>query len=167
MARWHIVFWLAALLVVIIIAVRINRIAGRRETEKNIIHSQQIINLAMKTVITQESSLLGVALPVHVSSTLVANIWGYNVMAFEFIFPVAEQEVKAADIKLQLNRAFERYAQQNELSQVDHNFSAIVVTDVWFDQIKPVLHIDVAHVATEQTAAYLRDLQKLNQPFQT
>ena len=41
---------------------------------------------------------------------------------------------------------------------------ALVVTDVWYDNRKPMLHVDVAHIVNEETAAYLRDLRKLNQP---
>jgi len=162
----HFLFWLILLGAIIALGVRINRMVGRRETERNIIKSQQVVNASVNEVIRDLAQELNLEVPQRVTSTLVANIWGYNVMAYEFKF---NYEVAQAIVPMRqkINTGLGRYTLAHEIISVDEAVQPIIVTDLWYDQLKPVLHMDVAYVSTEQTAAYLRDLKKLNQPFQT
>ena len=97
------------------------------------------------------------------TSTLVANIWGHEVMAFEFELPYRERQ-EVVVVRQALNNALRDYAQDENLVSASETVMALVVTDVWYDNRKPMLHVDVAHIVNEETAAYLRDLRKLNQP---
>lgn len=152
-------------LIIILIIRRVVRQNGKKETEKVIIASQHLVNEAMQQVLPNFYAMLGVPnKDERLTSTLVANIWGHNVMAFEFQIPVTVK-VDPKELKIKLDQALDQYVADHQLLSASSD-SAIHSTDVWFDQIKPILHIDVAHVVNEQTAAYIRDLRRLNQTLQ-
>ncbi|MCT8394775.1 hypothetical protein D0499_02975 [Weissella soli] len=151
--------------IVILIVRRLVRQNGKKETEKIIVASQHLVNTAMQEVLPKFYARLGVSnADERLTSTLVANIWGHNVMAFEFQIPVTTK-VEPTQLKIELDRALDHYVADHHLVSASTD-SAIHSTDVWFDQVKPILHIDVAHVVNEQTAAYIRDLRRLNQTLQ-
>lgn len=166
----HLVWWFLIILAGGAVLVHLNHVIGRRETEKNIIEAQKTVNRAVQTILVAKGSQWGFVTSADqpARSTLVANIWGYNVMAFEFQVPYTERKVPQ---KLQeaLNQSLQVYSQEAHLPLLDANqtVAPLVVTDVWYDQIKPVIHLEIANVVTYQTLAYLHDLKKLNQPFQT
>lgn len=166
----HLLWWFLIILAVGALLVHLNHVIGRRETEKNIIEAQQTVNRAVQTILVTKGTQWGLVISDDqtVRSTLVANIWGYNVMAFEFQVPYTERRPPQ---KLQeaLNQSLQVYSQEEQLPLLDANqvVAPLVATDIWYDQIKPVVHLEIANVVTYQTLAYLHDLKKLNQPFQT
>jgi dihydroorotase len=84
-------------------------------------------------------------------------------MAFEFVLPVSDlQEVIV--VRQAVNNALREYAEKNNLKSAATDEMALLVTDVWYDARVPELHIDIAHITNQETAAYIRDLRKLNQP---
>lgn len=84
-------------------------------------------------------------------------------MAFEFEIPYKERQ-EVVVVRQALNNALRAYTEDQNLVSASDTDMALVVTDVWYDNRKPMLHVDVAHVINDETAAYLRDLRKLNQP---
>lgn len=158
-------FWTIGLAIIVLIAVTISRRYGRRVTERQIISSQQIVNDAMRLGVTalQAKQLLSTEERVDINSTLVANVWGHDVMAFEFALP-AQNRHDPHEIRHELNLALAEYARTHELKSAADDRPALLVTDVWYDNSWPLLHIDVTHIVNEETAAYLRDLRRLNQP---
>ncbi|MBM7617528.1 hypothetical protein JOC36_001085 [Weissella uvarum] len=150
-------------LIAILCFLTIFRRTGRRLTERQIIQSQQIVNAAMTQACNQLNDSIGIKQPQsQLRSTLVANIWGHEVMAFEFILPI-ERVMNRELIRTQLNAALENYAQAHAVSKISDDEPALLVTDLWFNQEQTVLHVDVAHVDNEETLAYLHDLRRLNQ----
>ena len=150
------------ILIIFMLVVIIKRRYGRRVTERQIINSQQIVNRAFKNV-KETLEPYGISTSGGVTSELVANIWGHNVMAFEIVLPVRER----ADIKeitVTLARSLEKYGKEHDLRAYGMQYHALVVTDTWYDNRYSLIHFDIAHVVNEQTAAYLRDLARLNQP---
>ncbi|HBV56610.1 MAG TPA: hypothetical protein DEB75_00440, partial [Weissella confusa] len=87
----------------------------------------------------------------------------HEVMAFEFEIPYKERQ-EVVVVRQALNNALRAYTEDQNLVSASDTDMALVVTDVWYDNRKPMLHVDVAHVINDETAAYLRDLRKLNQP---
>lgn len=155
--------WLILIIICIVIAVTIYRRYGRRLTERQIITSQQVVNHALTYVLKDLKDALYLIPDKQISSTLVANIWGHEVMAFEFVLPVSDlQEVVV--VRQAINNALREYSEKNNLYSASDSDMALLVTDVWYDARVPELHVDVAHVTNEETAAYIRDLRKLNQP---
>ncbi|QIL50682.1 hypothetical protein G7084_04750 [Weissella coleopterorum] len=160
------IIMIALILIAILLTIRIKHVLGRRRTEFEIIQSQQLINEAMNNLFTQTSIDHSLNLPEHLNSTLIANIWGHNVMAFEMQIEY-KQRLDPKILQQSLNNELKKYCFQQQIPQIDQEIAPIVITDLWYDQIKPILHIDVANVNNQQTLAYLHDLKKLNQPFQT
>jgi len=153
--------WIGLLIVLLLAALTIYRRYGRRLTERQIIASQQIVNAGMSTAL-QELSIYLLLEPVErLTSTLVANVWGHEVMAFEFELPYIERQ-EVIVVRQALNNALREYVEDHNLVSASDVDMALVVTDVWYDNRKPTLHVDVAHVVNEQTTAYLNDLRKLN-----
>ena len=132
-------------------------------TERQIIASQQVVNAGMTVALQELANDLLLFTMERPTSTLVANIWGHEVMAFEFELPYRERQ-EVVVVRQALNNALRDYAQDENLVSASETDMALVVTDVWYDNRKPMLHVDVAHIVNEETAAYLRDLRKLNQP---
>ncbi|MDR3189683.1 MAG: hypothetical protein LBT80_00570 [Lactobacillaceae bacterium] len=164
---WKHFIWISILLIIIIfiIVMTIIRRIGRRQTEKRIIASQQVVNHAMQTVMPDLQANLRLLPIERVNSTLVANIWGHDVMAFEFQFDYVDK-IEVAKITEQLSGALTRYADQQHLVSTSTEDAALMPTDVWYDAIKPIVHFDIAYLVNAQTAAYIRDLRLLNQPIQ-
>jgi hypothetical protein len=145
------------------IALTIYRRYGRRLTERQIITSQQVVNHALTYALKDLNDALYLVPDKQISSTLVANIWGHEVMAFEFVLPVSDlQEVIV--VRQAVNNELREYAEKNNLKSAATDEMALLVTDVWYDARVPELHIDIAHITNQETAAYIRDLRKLNQP---
>ena len=140
------ILWMLVVIISIIIAVTIFRRYGRRLTERQIIASQQVVNKGLTY-----------------ASTLVANIWGHEVMAFEFVLPVSDMQ-EVVVVRQAVNNALKEYAEKNNLKSASETDMALLVTDVWYDTRVSELHIDIAHIVNQETAAYIRDLRKLNQP---
>lgn len=151
------------LVILLIVIVTIIRRHGRRVTEREIIESQQIVNQAIKSALPVLKAF-GVLEPKDLTSELVANIWGHNVMAFEFILPT-ERRDDVKKITERLDLALSDYAQANGVHAFGMQKDPLVVTDTWYDNVHDYLHIDVACVNNAQTLAYLRDLKRLNQPL--
>ncbi|MCZ9310412.1 hypothetical protein PAF15_00270 [Weissella koreensis] len=150
----------------ILLTIRIKHLVGRRKTEIEIIHSQQLVNEAINYLFKNTTFEHGLKLPKNINSTLTANIWGHNVMAFE-IKIYYEQRLDPKELQQHFNNDLKQYCADKNLPKLDTEIAPIVITDLWYDQIHPILHIDVANVSNQQTVAYLHDLKKLNQPFQT
>lgn len=150
----------------ILLTIRIKHLIGRRKTEIEIIHSQQVVNEAINYLFKNTTFAHGLKLPENINSTLTANIWGHNVMAFEIKIDY-EQRLDPKELQQHFNHDLKQYCADKNLPKLDAEISPIIITDLWYDQIHPVLHIDVANVNNQQTIAYLHDLKKLNQPFQT
>ncbi|KIU19434.1 hypothetical protein [Weissella cibaria] len=155
--------WVALLVGLLLVALAIYRRYGRRLTERQIIASQQVVNAGMTVALQELANDLLLFTMERPTSTLVANIWGHEVMAFEFELPYRERQ-EVVVVRQALNNALRDYAQDENLVSASETDMALVVTDVWYDNRKPMLHVDVAHIVNEETAAYLRDLRKLNQP---
>ncbi len=155
--------WVALLVGLLLVALTIYRRYGRRLTERQIIASQQVVNAGMTVALQELANDLLLFTMERPTSTLVANIWGHEVMAFEFELPYRERQ-EVVVVRQALNNALRDYAQDENLVSASETDVALVVTDVWYDNRKPMLHVDVAHIVNEETAAYLRDLRKLNQP---
>lgn len=155
--------WVALLVGLLFLALTIYRRYGRRLTERQIIASQQVVNAGMTVALQELANDLLLFTMERPTSTLVANIWGHEVMAFEFELPYRERQ-EVVVVRQALNNALRDYAQDENLVSASETDMALVVTDVWYDNRKPMLHVDVAHIVNEETAAYLRDLRKLNQP---
>lgn len=157
------IFIIGATVVVILILLTIFRRTGRKLTEQQIIESQQCVNAAMNSVVKHLDPSLGIiedSKPFR--STLVANIWGHEVMAFEFILPV-ERKLNADVLRRRLNNGLQAYATSHQLESYDESEPVFVVTDIWFNQAGTTLHVDVTHVVNAETVAYLHDLRRLNQ----
>ncbi|RRG18281.1 hypothetical protein D3P96_03075 [Weissella viridescens] len=157
------IFIIGATVVVILILLTVFRRTGRKLTERQIIESQQLVNAAMNSVVQELDPSLGIiedSKPFR--STLVANIWGHEVMAFEFILPV-ERKVNTDMLRRKLNNGLQAYAKIHQLEPYDQAEPVFVVTDLWFNQAGNSLHVDVAHVVNAETVAYLHDLRRLNQ----
>lgn len=122
-----------------------------------------VVNAAMAVALKDLSNELLIFPMNRPTSTLVANIWGHEVMAFEFEIPYKERQ-EVVVVRQALNNALRAYTEDQNLVSASDTDMALVVTDVWYDNRKPMLHVDVAHVINDETAAYLRDLRKLNQP---
>ena len=146
-----------------LLALTIYRRYGRRLTERQIIASQQVVNTGMTVALREFANDLLLFPMERPTSTLVANIWGHEVMAFEFELPYRERQ-EVVVVRQALNNALRDYAQDENLVSASETDMALLVTDVWYDNRTPMLHVDVAHIVNEETAAYLRDLRKLNQP---
>ncbi|RAU08132.1 hypothetical protein DEJ53_06225 [Weissella confusa] len=155
--------WIGLIVLLGVIAVTIYHRYGRRLTERQIIASQQVVNAAMAVALKDLSNELLIFPMNRPTSTLVANIWGHEVMAFEFEIPYKERQ-EVVVVRQALNNALRAYTEDQNLVSASDTDMALVVTDVWYDNRKPMLHVDVAHVINDETAAYLRDLRKLNQP---
>lgn len=154
---------LISMIVIILVLLTVFRRVGRQLTERQIIKSQQIVNAALNEAIAKLTPTLGI-LPTDkpYRSTLVANIWGHEVMAFEFAIPV-EREVNANIIRKQVNLSLANYAKTHGIKGFDPNEPALLITDLWFNAAKDTLHLDIAHVGNQETVAYLHDLRRLNQ----
>lgn len=155
--------WIGLIVLLGVIAVTIYRHYGRRLTERQIIASQQVVNAAMAVALKDLSNELLIFPMNRPTSTSVANIWGHEVMAFEFEIPYKERQ-EVVVVRQALNNALRAYTEDQNLVSASDTDMALVVTDVWYDNRKPMLLVDVAHVINDETAAYLRDLRKLNQP---
>ena len=83
--------WIGLIVLLGVIAVTIYRRYGRRLTERQIIASQQVVNAAMAVALKDLSNELLIFPMNRPTSTLVANIWGHEVMAFEFEIPYKER----------------------------------------------------------------------------
>ncbi|MBS0949270.1 hypothetical protein JK159_02580 [Weissella minor] len=157
------IFILIATLIVILVLLTIFRRTGRRLTERQIISSQQAVNAAMNAALHDLDASLGVKTSdKQFRSTLVANIWGHEVMAFEFSIPI-ERAVNRDILRKQLNDDLIAYTRANGMKSFDANEPAMLITDLWFDNKQPLVHIDVAHICNAETLSYLHDLRCLNQ----
>ncbi len=157
---------IGAIILILILLTVIRRI-GRRLTEQQIIQSQHVVNQALNAVLPALASQLAVKEPAKaIRTTLVANIWGHEVMAFECQLPVFRQ-FPLGQVKDSLSRALEEYDAKEKLPRFDEQPYALVLTDVWYQEQTSgcYLHLDIAHIINAETAAYLRDLAKLNQPL--
>lgn len=150
----------------VLLTIRIKHLIGRRKTEIEIILSQQLVNKTIDTLFKNTTFHHGLNLPEHINSTLIANIWGHNVMAFEIQIGY-EERLDPKELQQHFNYDIKQYCAEQKITQIDEEIAPVIITDLWYDQIKPILHIDVAHVNNQQTIGYLHDLKKLNQPFQT
>lgn len=157
------ILWMLVVIISIIIAVTIYRRYGRRLTERQIIASQQVVNKGLTYALSDLSDALYLVPERRISSTLVANIWGHEVMAFEFVLPVSDMQ-EVVVVRQAVNNALKEYAEKNNLKSASETDMALLVTDVWYDTRVSELHIDIAHIVNQETAAYIRDLRKLNQP---
>ena len=79
--------WVALLVGLLLVALTIYRRYGRRLTERQIIASQQVVNAGMTVALQELANDLLLFTMERPTSTLVANIWGHEVMAFEFELP--------------------------------------------------------------------------------
>lgn len=157
------ILWMLVVIISIIIAVTIYRRYGRRLTERQIIASQQVVNKGLTYALSDLGDALYLVPERRISSTLVANIWGHEVMAFEFVLPVSDRQ-EVVVVRQAVNNALKEYAEKNNLKSASETDMALLVTDVWYDTRVSELHIDIAHIVNQETAAYIRDLRKLNQP---
>lgn len=155
-------WFLLGLLIVILVIVTLIRRRGRRRTEKQIIESQQLVNSALRVAV-QSLEPFKVTMPTDLTTEIVANIWGHNVMAFELIL---ENEGRAdlQQVTSNLDQALSDYAKAHGLRAFGMQKEPLLVTDAWYDNVQGDLHLDIAHVTNAQTLAYLRDLARLNQP---
>lgn len=96
-------------------------------------------------------------------STIVAEVWGNGVQAFEYqiYFDQCEENELRWLSHQKVSDAIEVAASQQHITGLSENSAPFVVTDWWVYQQK--LHFDVAYLSNEATREYVEDLNKLNQ----
>ena len=90
----------------------------------------------------------------------IADVWGKGVLAFEY--SIKAQNILPSqlnDFKRQLTKALNEYAKKQKLTTLKNSQHVFIISDIWL--FANVLHIDIAHIANQQTLAYLKDLKKL------
>lgn len=105
------ILWMLVVIISIIIAVTIYRRYGRRLTERQIIASQQVVNKGLTYALSDLGDALYLVPERRISSTLVANIWGHEVMAFEFVLPVSDMQ-EVVVVRQAVNNALKEYAEK-------------------------------------------------------
>lgn len=158
----EIICGLVGLIVAFTIVNTITRRVGRRKTERLIIASQQVVNAALRDS-TPVLERLGVTPGQDITSNLVANIWGHNVMAFECGLKIGRRGT-IAEFERELGAALSKYSAEHDLHAYGLQVEPLVVTDAWYSNSRDEVLFDVAYVINDQTVAYLRDLARLNQP---
>lgn len=153
-------FILLAISILLIFAVI--RLMNQHAAEKRLRASQDIVNEAMRIVLPSLSDKLKLSTQGSVRSALVADVWGRDILAFEFIMPVTDK-VSTEIVYYELSTILKSYALGHDLDSVSDKIPALVVSDIWYDTDAAELHVDVAHVLNDATYAYLADLKKINQ----
>ncbi|CAH0417726.1 hypothetical protein [Periweissella ghanensis] len=149
---------IVVILLVMIISV-IRRHAAQTTTNQLIMSSQLPTNQAMRYAQTNLPELFDQSAPI--SSTLVANVWGHGVMAFEFIFDdlrIANQGTAMLTLEQTLND----YARQNGLVGYQKLATPFKVTDFWQALDDHKWHIDITYIINQVTLEYTHDIEKLN-----
>lgn len=155
---WAIIAITISLLFVIISIIQ--RHAAQTMTSQLILTSQTPTNRAMRYAQEKLPQMFPRQAPI--SSTLIANVWGHGVMAFEFCFDelkFGNQTVAITELEKQLNN----YARENHLVGYKGLTTPFRVTDFWqaiHDGNE--WHIDITYVVNEVTLEYLHDIEKLN-----
>ncbi|CAH0415786.1 hypothetical protein KAR50_01315 [Periweissella fabaria] len=153
-----IITMLGLVLVSIIISV-IRRHAAQTTTNQLIMSSQLPTNQAMRYAQVTLPELFDQSQPI--SSTLVANVWGHGVMAFEFVFDdlrMANQVTAMTELEVTLNQ----FATQNNLIGYQGLVKPFKVTDFWQALDDHKWHIDITYIVNQVTLEYTHDIEKLN-----
>lgn len=137
------------------------RLMNQHTAEKRLRDSQELVNDAMRIVLPSLTDKLKLSTG-SVRSALVADVWGRDILAFEFIIPVQAQQ-STEIVYYELSTILKSYALGHDIESVSDKVPALVVSDIWYDTEKYELHVDVAHVFNDATYAYLADLKKVNQ----
>lgn len=155
---WLIIIGTIGFLFVVISIIR--RHAAQTLTSQLILNSQIPTNRAMTYAQAHLKEMF--LKPQPISSTLVANVWGHGVMAFEFVFEeltISNQKVAEETLERMLNE----YAQKNNLIGYQQITTPFKITDFWqASNDGNEWHIDVTYIINEVTLEYLHDIQKLN-----
>lgn len=138
------------------------RVMNQNAAKKQLLASQDLVNEAVRIVLPSLSEKLKLAPTGSVRSSLVADVWGRDILAFEFIMPVRE-ELPINMVYYELSTILKSYAIGHEIDSVSAKVPALVVSDIWYDTAKSELHVDVAHVLNDETYTYLADLKRVNQ----
>lgn len=155
--------WIFILLAVgVLLVFAVVRLINQHTAQEQLRNSQTLVNDAMRTVLPSLKSKLQLSDMGIVRSSLVADVWGRGILAFEFIMPVNEQ-VEQDVVYYEISTILKSYAIGHDIDKLDDNLPAFVVSDIWYDDKGENLHVDVAHVLNDATYSYLADLKKVNQ----
>lgn len=144
----------------IVIIVMVRRHSAKTTTSLLILNSQLPTNNAMRYAQQELDELF--LIPKMVSSTLVANIWGHGVMAFEFVFEDLKVTNEKKDILL-IEEKLNEYADKKNLKAYEKGNMVFKITDFWQSKVDSNnWHIDVAYIVNEVTLEYTHDIEKLN-----
>lgn len=138
------------------------RLMNQHSSEKRLRASHELVNEAMRIVLPSLSGKLKLSDQCAVRSALVADVWGRDILVFEFMMPIKE-ELSTDIVYYELSTILKSYALGHDIDSVSDTIPALVVSDIWYDTNKSELHVDVAHVLNDATYAYLADLKKINQ----
>ncbi|MHC8464085.1 MULTISPECIES: hypothetical protein [Weissella] len=155
--------WIFILLAVgVLLVFAVVRLINQHAAQEQLRSSQTLVNDAMRTILPSLKAKLKLSDAGIVRSSLVADVWGRGILAFEFIMPV-DQQVEQDVIYYELSTILKSYATGHDVAKLDDNLPAFVVSDIWYDETGDNLHVDIAHVLNDATYAYLADLKKVNE----
>lgn len=153
---WLIILCIVAAVIVILLYLAIHRLLINRATIMVRTKAQEVTDKAVNSSLT---ALLH--WDKHLSSQIVADVWGKGVLAFEYHFDYRQAKVDLADFTQEtLTAQLTAYANDHHLQTAPHAKSVFVITDWW--TYEGILHIDVAYLMNEATVEYIADLKRLN-----
>jgi hypothetical protein len=97
----------------------------------------------------------------EIASEYIADVWGKGILAFEY--SIDAQKITTTQlplIKEELTQLLNEYAKNKKLPVLKDQ-PVFCISDIWL--FADVLHIDIAHVANQQTLGYLQDIKKLEE----
>lgn len=156
--------WVVALLTVILLIGlvwmirRLNRRRAMRILQKS---SQQtadeLVNLAYQRVGARQPHFY--ATPIPITANLPTEIWGGNVMVFEYQVPVVETAVNIEEITDELADTLNAVAYEHRIASVSPRYPAFVITDAWL--LDQQYHFDVAFIVNRETIEYVKDMARV------
>ncbi|ANY13990.1 hypothetical protein [Latilactobacillus curvatus] len=92
-------------------------------------------------------------------SNLPTEIWGNNVMVFEYQVPIRQTSSALKDVAAAIEEQLNEVAYERRIASVSPRYPALLVTDVWF--LEEQLHFDVAFIVNRETIEYVKDMAQV------
>ncbi|KRM23857.1 hypothetical protein [Latilactobacillus graminis] len=92
-------------------------------------------------------------------SNLPTEVWGNNVMVFEYQVPIRQTSEALKTVAAAIEKQLNAVAYERRIASVSPRYPALLVTDVWF--LEERLHFDVAFIVNRETIEYVKDMAQV------
>ncbi|KRL58478.1 hypothetical protein [Latilactobacillus fuchuensis] len=156
--------WVIALLTVILLIGLVSwiRRLKRRRAMRILQKSSQttvdeLVNIGYQRVSTKRPQFY--ASPIPLRANLPTEVWGGNVMVFEYQVPIVTPVDQLEAISTELEETLNAVAYERRIASVSPRYPALMITDAWL--LDQQYHFDVAFIVNRETIEYVKDMARV------